>query len=536
MSQNAGKTWLWPKKVRYNFVTTAKMSNTRDSIGIQERLRLAKMEVNSNKEHRVASERLERLDVLLKQSCLESQVIDLHWDRCCEEAIAGVEAYRQRAGILAKLRDNRQRMALEAVTALRVNILRHELGVPSIRGLSVLISGSEAYANFCGLLDGYVVKGSSKSRLDRLSRLFSEGQLKELHATLISMLGSAEACAEVGLCEPVAMDTTLIDGTCIEANIHHPADWTLLGDVARTLLLGLERIRERGILNRMPQSPAKLMNAFNKLGIEMTHTRRRKNGKVARKQVLRRMKRLLKTIGEHARRHLVLLRQGWSKAGFFPGECEQLRRRMERMLELLPKVIHQAHERIIGGRKVANADKILSVYEPEVHVLVRGKSGKEIEYGNHCCLAENEAGYIVDWKLYRGIAPGEPEQLRESIRRQWDLLVDDELARAVTDRGLNSKRNTRFLRRNKIADMTCPRNPDALQKHLHNEDFKRLQKRRGSTEARIAILKNSRLGGRIRAKGFTNRSTTLAWAILSHNLWLLSRQIADEIRQREKAA
>jgi len=143
----------------------------------------------------------------------------------------------------------------------------------------------------------------------------------------------------------------------------------------------------------------------------------------------------------------------------------------------------------------------------------------------------------VDCKLYREIAPGEPEQLRESIRRQWGLKVDDDIAVAVTDRGLNSKRNTRFLHRNKIVDATCPRSPEDPQKLLTSEDFRRLQKRRGSTEARIAILKNSRLGGRIRSKGFQNRASTLAWAILSHNIWMLSRQIQaeEEARQREKS-
>lgn len=514
------------------------MKAPRDIIGIQETLRLVKMAVISNEDHRIASERLQRLELLLKQSMLEAHTIDLHWERVCQEATDGVEDSHHKNCILAKLRDNRHRLAQEAVTALRVNILRHELGIPSVRELSVMISGNEAYAHFCGMLDGNVVKGSSKSRLDRLSRLFNPEQLEELHSTFISVLGSAEECSLVGLSKPVAMDTTLVDGTCIEANIHHPTDWTLLGDVARTLLLGLQRIREAGLLNRMPESPQELMSQFNKLSIEMTHTRRRKNGKVARKKVLRGMKRLLKKIGEHARRHLVIFNEQWTQAGFFPGEWQQLRKRMETMLELLPKVIHQAHERIIGGRKVVNAEKILSVYEPDVHVLVRGKSGKEIEYGNHCLLAENESGYIVDWKLYRGIAPGEPEQLRDSIRRQWGLKVDEELSVAVSDRGLNSKRNSRFLRRNKIVDATCPRNPEELKKRLNREEFRRLQKRRGSTEARIAILKNSRLGGRIRAKGFQNRSSTLAWAILSHNVWMLARQIQaeEEARSRKKAA
>lgn len=419
--------------------------------------------------------------------------------------------------------------------ALRVNVLRHELGVPSVRKLSRMISGSEPLASFCGMLFGMQVRGSSKSRLDRLVRLFSEEDLRQLHATLTSVAGSGELCGDNGMGQAMAMDTVLVDGTCMEANIHYPTDWMLLADVARTLLLGMERIREHGLLCRLPETVASLHTAFNNLCIEMTHTRRRKDSKGGRKAVLRKMKKLLNRIGAHARRHLERLIEDGQSHGLSMAQRLQLQHRIERMLELLPKVIKQAHERIIGGRQVANADKILSVYEPDVRVLVRGKSGKEVEYGNHCFLAENAAGYIVDWHLYREIAPGEPQQLRDSLMRQWELHVDDDIEAVASDRGLNSKRNTLMLKRNGILDATCPRDPQQLQNRLDDDDFKRLQKRRASTEARIAILKNSRLGSRIRAKGFANRSVLLAWAILSHNLWVLTRSNA-EAKAREKAA
>jgi hypothetical protein len=512
------------------------MNTFRSEIGIQEQLRLVEIDVTGNIDHLREVERLERLDLLLKHSCLEAHAIDLYFEGLFDEVCARVSDVGERQRHLESLNDRRQHLAQEAVTALRVNVLRHELGLPSIRSLSKLISGNPEYARFCGLLSGNRVAGSSKSRLDRLTRLFDEEELRQLHQSLTAAAGSEDLCGQISMAEPLSMKTALADGTCIEANIHHPADWTLLADVARTLVQALERIRERGLLWRMPVSPQALMNRFNKLCIQMTHTRRRKNGKAAHKGVLREMKRLLKTVGAHARRHLELLVCHWEAYGFTHGAMVRLRGRIERMLKLLPMVSKQAHERIIGGRKVANADKILSVYDPDVHVLIRGKSGKEIEYGNHCFLAENEAGFIMDWKLYRNIAPGEPEQLRDSIRRQWKLKVDDELEVAVTDRGLNSKRNTRFLKRNRIGDATCPRDPDVLKKRLQDEEFKRLQKRRGGTEARIAIIKNSRLGGRIRAKGFDNRATTLAWSILSHNLWLLSRLVEAEARNRKKAA
>ncbi len=46
---------------------------------------------------------------------------------------------------------------------------------------------------------------------------------------------------------------------------------------------------------------------------------------------------------------------------------------MDGMLEQIPQVMKQAHE-IIGGRQVKNEEKILSAYEPEIDVIVRGKA------------------------------------------------------------------------------------------------------------------------------------------------------------------
>ncbi|MCC5022037.1 MAG: hypothetical protein J6386_04165 [Candidatus Synoicihabitans palmerolidicus] len=52
----------------------------------------------------------------------------------------------------------------------------------------------------------------------------------------------------------------------------------------------------------MPNEPPVFAKQMNRWCISMTHSRRRRDAKRARKGVLRQMKRLLRTIGEHARR------------------------------------------------------------------------------------------------------------------------------------------------------------------------------------------------------------------------------------------
>src|SRR5690606_17969408 len=158
--------------------------------------------------------------------------------------------------------------------------------------------------------------------------------------------------------------------------------WVLLRDVSRTLLKGVCLIRSKGLLCRMPCGPKLLQSQMNKLCMEMSHSRRRVDSRKARKRILREMKKWLATTGAHARRHCDKLKRDWQKTDLSEKQAEQIITRIDKMIELIPKVCEQAHERIIGGRPVSNKDKLLSVYDSDVNVIVRGKAGREVEFGN----------------------------------------------------------------------------------------------------------------------------------------------------------
>jgi hypothetical protein len=55
------------------------------------------------------------------------------------------------------------------------------------------------------------------------------------------------------------------------------------------------------------------------------------------------------------------------------------------------------------------------------------------------------------------------------------------------------------------------------------EEFIFHQNRRSQTEARIAILKNNFTGSPIKSKKFEYKENSVAWAVLTHNLWVLAR-------------
>jgi len=207
------------------------------------------------------------------------------------------------------------------------------------------------------------------------------------------------------------------------------------------------------------------------------------------------------------------------------------------MLALAPQACRQAHERIIGGRQVPSAEKILSAYDADIDVVVRGKAGASVEFGNELTLAESPEGLIMDYWLYGKGAPCEGERMRRSLERQQALEADDDLEAVVGDRGYDGKRNVDALEKQGIASMICPKDPARLAERLEDPEFSLWQRRRGGTEARIAILKNHG-GGRVwRAKGLGSRRQCLGWSVLAHNLaWARRRQAGQGSQAPPKAA
>ena len=490
-----------------------------NQIAIQSLLRPALTPVPRCKDYAVFEQTVQNIDRFLSDSELESQVIDM--------ALEGWEACSAK---------DQQRRAAYAVRALRVEVLRFLLGGISFRGMSKQLGSSELLADFCRVreLDG--IRNISKSNVERYSKLFSEEQIRGLHQTLCEVAGNADLSGWAGLAKPFEMGTCLIDGTCLEANIHFPTDWVLLKDVALTLLKAINLIRQAGLRHRMPQGPERYARQMNGLCMRMTHSRRRAHSRKERKKILREIKKLLRTVGGHALRHRDLLEQLWEQSGYSVKEAERIMARIEAMEAQIPAVIRQAHERIIGERQVPNAQKILSVHEPEVHVIVRGKAGKDVEFGNTLFLCESAEGLLLDWKLYRDRAPGEYVQMKESLQRQQAFDLEQPIEALGADRGFASQAARRLLAGQDIYDAMAPRQVDTMVERMQEPRFVQLQRRRAGTEGRIGTLKNRRQGGRLRAKGFENRALAVGWSVLSHNLWQIAKRLAQEAEQRQTRA
>lgn len=371
-----------------------------------------------------------------------------------------------------------------------------------------------------------VIEVPSKSSIERYEKDVPEEMIRELVAKTIkeaknpvlSKTGQQQLLLE----KEISMIDYFLDSTCVKANIHFPVDWILFRDATRTIMKAIKLIRKQGLKNRM-QEPQEFIKEINKLCIQMTHAKNRRDSKKKRKYILRKMKKLAKKIMLHGKKYRNLLDSEWEHTELSEKQAKRIIERIDNVLNKLTEVCRQAHERIIGERLVKNKDKILSLYDENIHIIIRGKVDAKLEFGNTLFLGEQDDGLIIDWKLYKDTAPADNKQLPESLSRLEKYYDGYKPESVGTDRGFDSKPNKKLLKQKNIKNFMCPRSVIELQASLKNKDFCNHQKRRGQTEARIGILKNNFLGRPLKSKGFRNREQSIAWGILAHNLWVLAR-------------
>ena len=477
--------------------------------------------IEGNVDYRDFRDQLLRINRLLLQSGLETQLLEAELQRW----LAG----QQR--VSAKAQQTHQFHARRALRCNLARLLLHE----DYRGFAARLADSPLLQFFCGLSEVDRVVVPSKSALQRYFGWWPEAEIRTAVQELL--LEGAQAPERLDLAEPLDLENAFLDSTCLCANIHYPVDWVLLRDATRTLMASVRLIRDQGLKHRM-EEPETFVSRINGLCIKMTHAAQHKDqseSRRRRKETLRQMDRLVGTVRSHARRYRALLDEQWERTDWTRPQTEQVLRRMDQVLEQLPKAREQARQRILQGRLVPNEDKILSLYEADVQVIVRKKAGAEVEFGNTLFLAENLQGAIIDWELFPERAPADSALLPRSVARMQQAYAPGPKALAG-DRGFDSELNRSGLAQEKIYNGVCPRSPRQLRQRNRSWKFKRLQRRRAQTEGRIGILKNVFLGRRIRSKGFAHRELTVTWTVLVHNLWVLARLPQAEAAEAKRRA
>lgn len=475
---------------------------------IQQLLQTPLPTIEGNVDYDRLRRQLIRIDQLLIQSGIEEQLVATTLEnRTADSQSRKISPKAQR------------RIQIHARRALRCNIAR-TLIMEDFRGFAIRLADSPLFQHFCGLGELDRIQVPSKSALQRYSQWTDEAAVHRL-VDQLNQQAHVEP-KKLRLRTPLDLEACFLDTTCVPSNIHYPVDWVLLRDATRTLMKAVGLIRAQGLCHRMEQ-PALFIRRMNILCMQMTHTSRAKtDSKRQRKKILRTMDRLVGKVAAHAKRYRRLLHEQWEQTEWTRGETDYILRRMDNVLQQLPVARRQARQRIIQEQPVPSKDKILSLYEPDAQVIVRHKAGAEVEFGNTLLIGESPQGVIIEWELFKEIAPNDSRLVSRSLSR-----IEEKLSIKVkalgADRGFDSQTNRQLLEKRKTYNGICPRSVKELLRRKTSWKFSRLQWRRSQCEGRIGIVKNNFLGHPLRSKGFAGRELAVSWAVLTHNLWVIAR-------------
>jgi IS5 family transposase len=278
-----------------------------------------------------------------------------------------------------------------------------------------------------------------------------------------------------------------LDATCVQTTIHHPTDSGLLLDSVRVLSRLVKRARplvqehlqhvEAACRSRL-RSARKAAQALHRLLRRKSETKEQEQQAHYRKlietseQMVRQTERVVRVLEQQSE-----------------GVATRLREQAEQVVPLVKRVIAQARSRVLEGKKVASADKVLSLFEPHTRAIPRHKGGAEVEFGRQVILDEVEGGLVTRYAILEH--PNEHGQAVEAV--QHHRQVFGRPPRLVAgDRGVHSADTEEVLSAAGVKLVAIPASgklSEQRQTLERSRRFKRGYRWRAGIEGRIASLR-----------------------------------------------
>lgn len=313
--------------------------------------------------------------------------------------------------------------------------------------------------------------------------------------------------------------TQVVDTTAMEKNVGYPTNTGLLAK-------GIERVR-------------KAVGKLAKLGLSVAV---RSHKRVVRKEILKvnklgrgRQERIAdatqKLIG-YARQmskaadvSFRAIRKGASVA--IESAIEAVKKSLQEELEKLDRVISQSEKRLTG-EAVPASEKILSMHEPKVVVIAKGRRGKRYEFGAKVSLSMDRNGYVVGHQEYQENR-ADVNTLDPALE-DWRRTFGDYPDELGADRGYTATNPTEAL--SKVSKVAIPKRGKKRHPDHDKAYFRRVLKTRNKIEPTIGHLKTDHRLNRCRYRGAEGDSFNVGFATMSWNLKKWARDIQAENKKR----
>lgn len=382
------------------------------------------------------------------------------------------------------------------------NILRalivHELEGTALRQTVVRIAESDTLKNFVRLGNRDVM---DYSFLDKCFKAIRHETWKAVNDALTNFSSGEE------LIDPSTIRT---DTTVVEANIHYPTDASLLWDSYRVLvrLLRIARlIAPELVENRFHDRKVK------KLWLFITRYAASKS-----KQRQRKVKKSFRNLIDHIGR-LVSISENFCAVVSNSSDLELMGigKEIESFLPAIRTVLDVVERVKMRGEKVPARERVFSIFEQHVELIMRGKRNKPVEFGHKIVLSETKEKFITDYDvLEKQVADSELTELVVNRHEELFGKAPDVLA---GDCGFWSGEESMKGIREKVDTVAIPKNLRDLAANI----LPRWHRFRAGVEGTISVLKRAFRLMRCLYRGFKSFVSAVGLGIFCHNLVCLSR-------------
>jgi IS5 family transposase len=198
--------------------------------------------------------------------------------------------------------------------------------------------------------------------------------------------------------------------------------------------------------------------------------------------------------------------------------------RFRHFLGLTRRVLWQTTQRVIEGVSVPSDQKLYSIFEGHTEMLIRGKAGKNIEFGHMVGIQQVRGKFVTDFEVFadKPVEYKLIEPALESHRKLFGNYPD-----AITaDKGYweNSEALARINDKVPlVAICKKGKRTEEEDEREHTAEFSCLQRFRAGVEGSISFLKRCFRLLRCMNKGWDQFAATVGAAIFAHNLVTLAR-------------
>jgi len=349
--------------------------------------------------------------------------------------LAGIIPWDELAGIYSrKLQTDRGRKSVDIRTVIAALIVKHKLNLDD-RGTIAMIQENIYLQYFCGLKEFTTKAVFDASLFVDIRKRLGMKEFDEFNKIIINhaeAIKPHQARIKSGIKQeqkeeenqhdnepkpPAAKNkgTLKVDATVADQEIKYPNDVSLLNDARENLERMIDELYDKDIDKQKPRTYRRTARkdylSFSK--------KRRKSQKEIRKAIkaqLQYVKRDIKAI-EKMLKH--------------PGRKNRLSQKDMDMFEVIKEIYRQQQE-MYDKKTHQISDRIVSLFQPWVRPIVRGKDGHKVEFGSKINVSEvNGYSWInqLQWQPYNegGYLQQQVEDYKNLFGRYPKVLLADQI-------------------------------------------------------------------------------------------------------------